>query len=41
VYACPAPWKGNTISEPVRAGERYRGGGLDAPAITDSADLAG
>jgi len=41
VYACPAPWKGNTISEPVRAGERYSGGGLDAPAITDSADRAG
>jgi hypothetical protein len=32
VYPCPAPWRGNTISVPVRAGERYLGGGLGAPA---------
>ncbi len=32
-YACPAPWRGNTIPAPVRAGERYSGGGLDAPPI--------
>jgi uncharacterized protein len=32
VYPCPAPWRGNTIPVPVRAGERYLGGGLDAPA---------
>jgi len=32
VYPCPAPWRGNTITVPVRAGERYLGGGLDAPA---------
>ncbi len=22
-YPCPAPWRGNTIAAPVRAGERY------------------
>jgi len=31
VYPCPAPWRGNTIPAPVRAGELYLGGGLDAP----------
>ena len=30
-YPCPAPWRGNTIEAPVRAGERYLGGGLSAP----------
>jgi uncharacterized protein DUF1684 len=30
-YPCPAPWPGNTIPAPVRAGERYSGGGLSAP----------
>lgn len=30
VYPCPVPWRGNTISIPVRAGERYEGGGLEA-----------
>jgi len=30
-YACPAPWRGNTIEAAVTAGERYAGGGLDAP----------
>ena len=30
VYPCPVPWQGNTISVPVRAGERYEGGGLEA-----------
>ena len=29
VYPCPVPWRGNTISVPVRAGERYAGGGLE------------
>jgi uncharacterized protein len=29
VYACPLPWRGNVIKEPVRAGERYSGGGLE------------
>jgi hypothetical protein len=29
VYACPLPWRGNVIEEPVRAGERYAGGGLE------------
>jgi hypothetical protein len=33
VYACPAPWRGNTISVPVRAGERYEGGGLEAVPV--------
>jgi uncharacterized protein (DUF1684 family) len=28
-YPCPAPWQGNTIAAPVRAGERYEGGGLE------------
>jgi uncharacterized protein DUF1684 len=31
VYPCPAPWRGNTIPAPIRAGERYLGGGLTAP----------
>jgi hypothetical protein len=31
VYACPLPWRGNVIAEPIRAGERYTGGGLEAP----------
>jgi hypothetical protein len=30
VYPCPAPWRGNTVAAPVRAGERYAGGGLEA-----------
>jgi uncharacterized protein DUF1684 len=31
VYACPLPWRGNVIAEPIRAGEQYTGGGLEAP----------
>jgi uncharacterized protein (DUF1684 family) len=31
VYPCPAPWRGNALPAPVRAGERYSGGGLDRP----------
>ena len=30
-FACPAPWRGNTIDAEVEAGERYLGGGLSAP----------
>jgi Protein of unknown function (DUF1684) len=30
-YACPVPWRGNVITTPIRAGERYQGGGLEAP----------
>jgi hypothetical protein len=30
-YPCPAPWGGNVIGVPVRAGERYSGGGLEVP----------
>jgi hypothetical protein len=30
-YPCPAPWQGNALSIPVSTGERYAGGGLDAP----------
>ena len=30
-YPCPAPWRGNAIGAPVRAGERYAGGGLEVP----------
>ena len=37
VYPCPAPWRGNTIAIPVRAGERYGGGGLDVGAPTEEA----
>jgi hypothetical protein len=29
VYPCPAPWQGNSLPGPVRAGERYDGGGLE------------
>ena len=29
VYPCPAPWRGNLVTRPVKAGERYAGGGLD------------
>jgi uncharacterized protein len=32
VYPCPLPWRGNVLAAPVRAGERYAGGGLEAPA---------
>jgi hypothetical protein len=32
-YPCPAPWRGNTIPAPVRAGERYLGGGLETPPL--------
>jgi hypothetical protein len=32
VFPCPAPWRGNAIATPIRAGERYLGGGLDSPA---------
>jgi Protein of unknown function (DUF1684) len=34
-YPCPAPWRGNTIPAPVRAGERYLGGGLSAPLLPE------
>jgi hypothetical protein len=37
VYPCPAPWRGNTIPAPVRAGELYPGGGLDTPSREDAA----
>ena len=30
-YPCPAPWQGNILPAPVRAGERYRGQGLEVP----------
>ena len=30
-YSCPIPWRGNTLDLPIRAGERYAGGGLDTP----------
>lgn len=32
VYACPVPWRGNAIAAPIKAGERYRGGGLESPS---------
>lgn len=31
VYACPAPWRGNTLDVAITAGERYTGGGLEIP----------
>ena len=37
VYACPLPWRGNAIAEPVRAGERYSGGGLEKPPTDENA----
>jgi uncharacterized protein len=30
-FPCPAPWRGNTVEAKVEAGERYLGGGLNAP----------
>jgi Protein of unknown function (DUF1684) len=35
VYACPLPWRGNVIAEPVRAGERYSGGGVEKPSVEE------
>jgi uncharacterized protein DUF1684 len=35
LYPCPAPWKGNLVPGPVRAGERYSGGGLEAPTAEE------
>ena len=35
-FPCPAPWRGNTIGARIEAGERYRGGGLSAPADGDA-----
>jgi hypothetical protein len=32
VFPCPAPWRGNALAVPIRAGERYPGGRLDTPA---------
>lgn len=32
LYPCPAPWRGNVVPGAVRAGERYSGGGLEAPS---------
>jgi uncharacterized protein (DUF1684 family) len=32
VYACPAPWRGNTIPAPVEAGERYESPAAPTPA---------
>jgi uncharacterized protein (DUF1684 family) len=29
VYPCPSPWRGNTLTQAIRAGERYQGGGLE------------
>jgi hypothetical protein len=35
VYPCPLPWRGNVLAAPIRAGERYTGGGLEAPPVTE------
>jgi hypothetical protein len=37
VYACPLPWRGNVIAEPVRAGERYSGGGRENTSSQEDA----
>jgi uncharacterized protein len=34
-YPCPLPWRGNRIPHPIRAGERYAGGGLDTPPLEE------
>ena len=31
VYPCPSPWRGYSLAEAIRAGERYSGGGLEVP----------
>jgi hypothetical protein len=36
VYACPLPWQGNVIKEPVRVGERYSGGETETAEPADS-----
>jgi hypothetical protein len=36
LYPCPAPWRGNVIRSPVRAGERYSGGGLEVPTAEET-----
>lgn len=36
VYPCPAPWRGNSIASPVKAGERYTGGGLESGPTQDA-----
>jgi hypothetical protein len=40
-YPCPAPWSGNAIPAPVRAGERYRGGGLTIPGGAAGSEAGG
>lgn len=37
VYACPLPWRGNVIAQPIRAGERYTGGDPEVPAARPDA----
>ncbi|MEP6688254.1 MAG: DUF1684 domain-containing protein [Gemmatimonadales bacterium] len=37
-YPCPAPWRGNVITVPVEAGERYAG---NAPDASDAPPAAG
>jgi thiol-disulfide isomerase/thioredoxin len=41
VYPCPAPWRGNTISAPVAAGERYGSETKPAESWRAALDLAG
>lgn len=36
VYACPLPWQGNVIKEPVPVGERYSDGETDNAEAADS-----
>lgn len=36
-YPCPLPWRGNLVAAPIRAGERYRGGGLETPPAAEEA----
>lgn len=37
-FACPAPWRGNTMAAKVEAGERYTGGGLSTPPAGPEAE---
>jgi hypothetical protein len=36
IYACPAPWRGNLIPAPIRAGERYHAAEADTVTPTNS-----
>ncbi len=35
-FPCPAPWRGNSVRAPIRAGEKYAGGGGSSPPVRPS-----